>query len=81
MRLIAVAKFIAMFLFLTLFAQDVLRYAPPHMGRSYLPVWVGVGACAPPGVGGAVQCPSGLVVGALIVAGRVYLLSRVPVHC
>jgi EmrB/QacA subfamily drug resistance transporter len=81
-QLIAFAGFLAMFFFLTLYMQNVLRYSPIHTGLAYLPVCVGVGVAA--GVSSQLLARTGtrpvMVSGALIAAGGLYWLSRAPVH-
>jgi predicted MFS family arabinose efflux permease len=80
-QLIAFAGFLAMFFFLTLYMQNVLRYSPIHTGLAYLPVCVGVGIAA--GVSSQLLARTGtrpvMVSGALLAAGGLYWLSRVPV--
>jgi hypothetical protein len=81
-QLIAFAGFLAMFFFLTLYMQDVLRYSPIHTGLAYLPVCVGVGIAA--GASSQLLTQTGtrpvMICGALIAAGGLYWLSRIPVH-
>jgi EmrB/QacA subfamily drug resistance transporter len=80
-QLIAFAGFLAMFFFLTLYMQNVLRYSPIHTGLAYLPVCVTVGVAA--GVTSQLLARTGtrrvMVAGALIAAGGLFWLSRVPV--
>jgi EmrB/QacA subfamily drug resistance transporter len=80
-QLIAFAGFLAMFFFLTLYMQNVLGYSPIETGLAYLPVTVGAGAAA--GITSQLVGRTGtrpvIVAGALIAAGGVYYLSRVPV--
>jgi predicted MFS family arabinose efflux permease len=80
-QLIGVAGFIAMFFFLTLYMQTVLDYSPIQTGLAYLPVCVGAGVAA--GVTSQLVTRVGTrvmaVAGALVAAGGVYWLSRVPV--
>ena len=81
-QLIAFAGFATMFFFLTLYMQNVLGYSPVKTGLAYLPLCVAIGIAA----GGAGQLLSRvgtrpvIAVGALITAGGVYWLSRIPVH-
>jgi MFS family permease len=81
-QLIAFAGFLAMFFFLTLYMQNVLGYSPIQTGAAYLPVTVGVGIAA--GITSQLLPRLGtrpvIVAGALIAAGGVYWLSRIPVH-
>ncbi len=81
-QLMAIAGFYAMFFFLTLYMQTVLSYSPTRTGLAYLPVTAGVAAAS--GVSSKLFVKTGtrpiIVGGALIAAGAVYLLSRLPVH-
>ncbi len=81
-QLIAIAGFIAMFFFTTLYMQNVLGYSPIRSGLAYLPVTVGVGIAA--GVTSKLIARTGtrllIIAGSLIAAVGVYLLSRIPVH-
>jgi EmrB/QacA subfamily drug resistance transporter len=80
-QLIAFAGFLAMFFFLTLYMQNVLRYSPIQAGAAYLPVTIGAGIAA--GVSSRLLSRTGtrpvIVAGALIAAGGLYWLSRIPV--
>jgi EmrB/QacA subfamily drug resistance transporter len=80
-QLIAFAGFLAMFFFLTLYMQNVLGYSPIQTGAAYLPVTAGVAIAA--GITSQLLARTGtrpvIVAGALIAAGGVYYLSRVPV--
>jgi EmrB/QacA subfamily drug resistance transporter len=80
-QLVAFAGFLAMFFFLTLYMQNVLGYSPIQTGAAYLPLTFGVGVAA--GVSSQVLARTGtrpvIVAGALIAAGGVYWLSRIPV--
>jgi EmrB/QacA subfamily drug resistance transporter len=80
-QLIAFAGFLAMFFFLTLYMQNVLGYSPIQTGAAYLPVTAGAAIAA--GITSQLLARSGtrpvIVAGALIAAGGVYYLSRVPV--
>ena len=81
-QLIAFAGFATMFFFLTLYMQNVLGYSPIKTGLAYLPLCFAIGFAAT----GAGQLLSRvgtrplIVAGALITAGGVYWLSRIPVH-
>ncbi len=81
-QLIAFAGFVAMFFFLTLYMQNVLGYTPIQTGLAYLPLCVVIGASA--GIASQMLTRVGtrpvIVVGALISAGGLYWLSRIPVH-
>lgn len=81
-QLIAFAGFLALFFFLTLYMQEVLHYSPIQSGSAYLPLCFAVGISA--GIAsqliGRVGTRPLIVAGALIGAGGLYWLSRVPVH-
>ena len=80
--LIGMAGFFAMFFFLTLYMQEVLHFSPIQAGAAYLPVT----ACLALASGVASQLFSRIgtrpviVVGALLSAGGIYYLSRIPLH-
>jgi EmrB/QacA subfamily drug resistance transporter len=80
-QVIAQAGFLSMF-FITLYMQNVLGFSPIAAGIAYLPVTVGVGIAA--GVSTGLVARIGtrpiIVAGAVIGAGGVYWLSRIPVH-
>jgi EmrB/QacA subfamily drug resistance transporter len=80
-QLVGVAGFLAMFFFLTLYMQNVLGYSPLQTGGAYLPVTAGVAVSA--GVSSQLLSRIGtrplIVGGALITAGGLYYLSRIPV--
>jgi EmrB/QacA subfamily drug resistance transporter len=80
-QLIAIAGFLAVFFFLTLYMQNVLGYSPIETGLAYLPVTVGVGIAA--GAVSRVLSRIGtrpvIVGGSLVAAAGVYHLSRIPV--
>jgi EmrB/QacA subfamily drug resistance transporter len=81
-QLIAFAGFLAMFFFLTLYMQNVLGYTPIQTGAAYLPLCFAIGISA--GVSSQLLSRVGtrpvIVAGALIAAGGMYWLSRIPVH-
>jgi EmrB/QacA subfamily drug resistance transporter len=81
-QIIAMAGFYSMFFFVTLYMQNVLHFSPTRAGVSYIPVTVGVAISA--GVCSKLFVRTGtrpiMVVGALLAAGGVYWLSRIPVH-
>jgi len=81
-QLIAIAGFLSTFFFLTLYMQDVLGYSPLRTGLSYLPVTMGVIVAA--GICTKLFPRTGtrpvLVVGALVAAGGILSLSRMPAH-
>ncbi len=80
-QLVALAGFLSMFFFLTLYMQNVLGYSPIKAGAAYLPLTAGVAVSA--GISSQLLARIGtrplIVAGALIAAGGLYYLSRVPV--
>jgi MFS family permease len=80
--LIGMAGFFSMFFFLTLYMQEVLHFSPIQAGAAYLPVT----ACLALASGIASQLFSRIgtrpviVAGALMGAGGIYYLSRIPLH-
>jgi EmrB/QacA subfamily drug resistance transporter len=81
-QLIAFAGFLALFFFLTLYTQNVLGYSAIQTGLAYLPLTFAIGISA--GVSSQLVSRIGtrpvIVTGALIAAGGLYWLSRIPVH-
>jgi EmrB/QacA subfamily drug resistance transporter len=79
--LIAAAGIISMFFFLTLYMQNVLGYSPLKTGAAYLPFTAGVAVAA--GIASQLMAKIGtrplIVGGAVIGAGGLYWLSRIPV--
>ena len=81
-QLIAFVGFLAIFFFLTLYMQNVLGYSAIHTGLAYLPLTL----VAIVGAGVASQALSRvgtrplMFIGALITAGGIFWLSRIPVH-
>ena len=79
---IAMAGFYSIFFFVTLYMQTVLHLSPIQTGLAYLPVTVGIVISS----GAATQLFARIGTrpivagGALISAGAVYWLSRIPVH-
>jgi EmrB/QacA subfamily drug resistance transporter len=80
-QLIAFAGFLAMFFFLTLYMQEVLHYSPIQTGVAYLPVCFVIGGAA--GIASQLLTRVGtrrvIIGGAMIAAGGIYWLSRIPV--
>jgi EmrB/QacA subfamily drug resistance transporter len=80
-QVIAMAGFYSMFFFLTLYMQNVLGYSQIKAGSAYLPATVGVAISS--GVASKLFARAGtrpiIVSGAIISAGAVYWLSRIPV--
>jgi len=81
-QLTAIAGFLAMFFFLTLYMQNVLHYSPIQTGLSYLPLCFAIGISD--GISSQLLSRVGtrpvIVTGALIAAAGMYWLSRIPVH-
>ncbi|MBW8806825.1 MAG: MFS transporter [Catenulisporales bacterium] len=80
-QLVGVAGFISMFFFLTLYMQNVLGYSPIRTGLAYVPITVGVGMGAgmAPKLVGRIGTRPVVVVGSLIAATGIFLLSRIKV--
>jgi EmrB/QacA subfamily drug resistance transporter len=80
-QLIAFAGLIAMFFFLTLYMQNVLGYSPIQTGLAYLPLCgtIGIAAGISPALIARIGTRPLIVGGALISAGGVFWLSRIPV--
>jgi EmrB/QacA subfamily drug resistance transporter len=80
-QVIAMAGFYSMFFFLTLYMQNVLGFSQLQAGTAYLPATAGVAISS--GVASQLFARVGtrpiIVAGALISAGAVYWLSRIPV--
>ena len=80
-QLIAFAGFLALFFFVTLYMQNVLGYSPIQTGAAYLPLTFAIGISA--GISSQLVSRIGtrpvIVTGALIAAGGLYWLSRIPV--
>ena len=78
---IAMAGFISMFFFVTLYMQNVLGYSQIQAGSAYVPVTFGVALAA--GVSSKLFVRTGtrpvIITGALVAAGGLYWLSRIPV--
>jgi EmrB/QacA subfamily drug resistance transporter len=81
-QLIAFAGFLGLFFFLTLYMQNVLGYSAIQTGAAYLPLTFAVGIAA----GASSQLISRIgtrpviITGALIAAGGLYWLSRIPAN-
>ena len=79
--LIGIAGFFAMFFFLTLYMQEVLGFSPIQAGAAYLPVTFCLAIAS--GVSSQLFARIGtrpvIVGGALLSAGGIYFLSRIPV--
>jgi MFS family permease len=81
-QVIAMAGFYSVFFFITLYMQNVLGFSPLRAGSAYVPVALMVAVSAGIGTGLIPRTGSRplMVAGALIAAGGVYWLSRIPVH-
>ncbi|HEY2602966.1 MAG TPA: MFS transporter [Thermoleophilaceae bacterium] len=81
-QLIAFAGFLALFFFLTLYMQNVLGYSAIQTGLAYLPLTFAIGIAA--GIASQLVSRIGtrpiIVTGAVIAAGGLYWLSRIPPH-
>jgi EmrB/QacA subfamily drug resistance transporter len=81
-QLVAFAGFLAVFFYLTLYMQNVLGYSAIQTGAAYLPLCFAIGIAA--GISSQLMSRIGtrpvIVAGALIAAGGMYWLSRIPVH-
>jgi predicted MFS family arabinose efflux permease len=81
-QVIAMAGFYSAFFFLTLYMQDVLGFSAVRAGAAYVPAAAMVAISA--GIGTTLITRVGtrplIVAGALIAAGGVYWLSRIPAH-
>jgi predicted MFS family arabinose efflux permease len=80
-QVIAWAGFYSMFFFVTLYMQNVLGYSPLRTGVAYLPVTVGIGVGSTLATKMFVRTGTRpiIVFGALLAAGGILWLSRLPV--
>jgi EmrB/QacA subfamily drug resistance transporter len=80
-QLVAVAGFLPMFFFLTLYMQTVLHYSPIQTGLAYLPLTGGfiIAASISSQLFARIGTKPVILVGAVIAAGGLYWLSRIPV--
>jgi EmrB/QacA subfamily drug resistance transporter len=80
-QVIAWAGFYSMFFFVTLYMQNVLGYSPLRSGLSYVPVSVGIGVGSTVATKMFVRTGTRpiIVSGALLAAGGILWLSRIPV--
>jgi EmrB/QacA subfamily drug resistance transporter len=80
-QLIAFAGFLALFFYVTLYMQNVLGYSAIQTGLAYLPLTFAIGIAA--GISSQLLARVGtrpvIVIGALVAAGGLYWLSRIPV--
>ena len=80
-QMVAVAGAFPMFFFLTLYMQTVLHYSPIQTGVAYLPLTGGfiIAASISSQLFARIGTKPVIVVGAVIAAGGLYWLSRIPV--
>jgi EmrB/QacA subfamily drug resistance transporter len=80
-QLVAVAGFLPMFFFLTLYMQTVLHYSPIQTGIAYLPLTGGfiIAASVSSQLFARIGTKPVVLVGAPVAAGGLYWLSRIPV--
>jgi EmrB/QacA subfamily drug resistance transporter len=80
--LIGMAGFFSMFFFLTLYMQEVLRFSPIQAGAAYLPVTacLAIASGVSSQLFGRIGTRPVIVGGALLSAGGIYYLSRIPLH-
>jgi EmrB/QacA subfamily drug resistance transporter len=81
-QVMAIGGFYAMFFFITLYMQNVLGYSQLQAGSAYVPVTFGVAISS--GIASQLFARVGtrpiIVTGAVVSAGAIYWLSRIPVH-
>jgi EmrB/QacA subfamily drug resistance transporter len=79
---VAMAGFYSMFFFLTLYMQNVLGFSQIQAGAAYVPTTFGVAISS--GISSQLFARTGtrpvIVAGALLGAGGIFWLSRIPVH-
>jgi EmrB/QacA subfamily drug resistance transporter len=80
-QMVAVAGFLPMFFFLTLYMQTVLHYSPIQTGLAYLPLTGGfiIAASISSQLFARIGTKPVILVGAVVAAGGLYWLSRIPV--
>jgi EmrB/QacA subfamily drug resistance transporter len=81
-QMLAMAGFFTMFFLTTLYMQEVLHYTPTQGGLSYLPLQgsLAIAAVVTTNAIPKIGTRPLIAVGALLGAGGVFWLSRVPVH-
>ena len=81
-QVMAIAGFYSMFFFITLYMQNVLGFSRIAAGAAYVPTTLAVAISA--GIGSQLIARTGtrpvIVAGALLGAGGIYWLSRIPVQ-
>jgi EmrB/QacA subfamily drug resistance transporter len=80
-QLVAVAGFLPMFFFLTLYMQTVLHYSPIQTGIAYLPLTGGfiIAASISSQLFARIGTKPVILVGSVVAAGGLYWLSRIAV--
>src|SRR5256884_487476 len=80
-QMVALAGFLPMFFFLTLYMQTVLHYSPIQTGVAYLPLTGGfiIAASISSQLFARIGTKPIVLLGSLIGAGGLYWLSRIPV--
>ncbi|MGH2867614.1 MAG: MFS transporter [Solirubrobacteraceae bacterium] len=80
-QLVATSGFLAVFFFLTLYMQEVLRYSPLETALAYIPLALAIGlsASVTSQLLSRVGTRAPIVVGALVTAAGFYWLSKIPV--
>src|SRR6266545_3876149 len=80
-QMVALAGFLPMFFFLTLYMQTVLHYSPIQTGVAYLPLTGGfiIAASISSQLFARIGTKPVVLLGSLIGAGGLYWLSRIPV--
>jgi EmrB/QacA subfamily drug resistance transporter len=80
-QMVALAGFLPMFFFLTLYMQTVLGYSPIQTGLAYLPLTGGfiIAASISSQLFARIGTKPVVVLGTVIAAGGLYWLSKVPV--
>ena len=80
-QLVAIAGFLPMFFFLTLYMQTVLHYSPIQTGVAYLPLTVGfiIAASISSQLFARIGTKPVVVLGTVISAAGLYWLSLIPV--
>src|SRR5579872_1193622 len=76
------AGFFAMFFFLTLYMQEVLGFSPIQAGAAYLPVTacLAMASIVSSQLFARIGTKPVIIAGALLSAGGIYFLSKVPLH-
>jgi EmrB/QacA subfamily drug resistance transporter len=80
-QMVALAGFLPMFFFLTLYMQTVLHYSPIQTGIAYLPLTGGfiIAASVSSQLFARIGTKPVVLLGTVIAAGGLYWLSRIPI--